>query len=400
MASVSNSKAKKWVLGRKNWQQKVRKALSKLQTRPIWIHVSSVGEFEQGQPVLQALKSKYSNTPIVLTFFSPSGYEQLHKTSGADFVFYLPIDSASNAKRFLGEVNPQLALFIKYEFWYFYFNELNKRKIPFALISAKLRPDQFFFKWYGKAYQNVLHKPTHFFVQDIETQKLLSNIGQNQVTVCGDTRIDRILSFQEENKSFEIIERFVGQQSLLIVGSAWKTEIEFISKMLNAGGLQGWKVIVAPHEIESSRINEIEKSIDQAIVRYTDIEKSNEIDQNVDVLVLNCIGVLKHIYKYAKIAFVGGGFYDGIHNIIEPASVGAVPVFGPMHKKFPEAKQLINCKGGFEVANYSEFAAVMDSLKKSEVQKTAAKSCKNYVNQSRGATEKVIEILNTLVNVK
>ncbi|MGB0403133.1 MAG: 3-deoxy-D-manno-octulosonic acid transferase [Salibacteraceae bacterium] len=399
VTSLFSQKASLWIVGRKGWRNQVSEALKDIQSQPIWIHVSSVGEYEQGKPVLDALKLKYPNAPIVLTFFSPSGYELLKEKTQADYVFYLPLDGRNNSKIFLDLINPKAAVFIKYEFWYFYFNELYKRGIPFVLISAKLRPEQFFFQWYGKSYQKIFKLPSYYFVQDVETKRLLNQIGITKVSITGDTRIDRVAEILRENQKDKIVESHIKSDKVLILGSAWAEELDMLSNFLNQNNVSGWKFIIAPHEISETKINSFEKSLNILSLRYT-LQSNDKVDEDVPVLIVDCIGKLKHFYKYGNAAFIGGGFGSSIHNILEPVVFGLPVIFGPNHHKFPEAKTLIGAGGAFVVNNQNELEVRLnDLMKSSKSLDESSKACKSFINDNLGATEKIMVELEKIFNV-
>ncbi|MBD79380.1 MAG: 3-deoxy-D-manno-octulosonic acid transferase [Crocinitomicaceae bacterium] len=400
LASLFNPKAKRWILGRRNWRKNMRVELSQLKVRPIWIHVSSVGEFEQGIPILKELRSDSSKAVVVLTFFSPSGYEQLKDTDLADFVFYLPLDSPNNAKDFVSIVNPKAAIFIKYEFWFFYFQELASKGIPFAMISAKLRKDQLFFKWYGRGYRKILFLPSFYFVQDKETKALLQDIGISNVMISGDTRVDRVNNVLESQKELLVVKEFKSDKPVFIVGSAWKKELDFVSEAINLGYLDDWKIIVAPHEIKDSKIEFFRNSLSVKSVRYFQTPTSNDL-KNANVLIIDGIGILKYIYKYCDLALIGGGFIDGIHNILEPAAFGVPSIFGPNHHKFPEAEILIKRNACFVVQNKTEFSVTLNGLVKDRSKlDQASKGCSAFINENKGATQHLMKKLKEVLYVE
>lgn len=400
VVSFFSPKAKLWIDGRKNWRAIYKTKLSGLQTQPLWFHISSVGEFEQGKPILEEFRIKYPNIPLVLTFFSPSGFELLKNTKDADFVFYLPLDSKANAKDFIEIINPRAAIFIKYEFWLFYFEELHKKLIPFTLISAKLREDQLFFKWYGKSFSRILHLPNFFFVQDKETKKLLKNIGQHNVMVSGDTRVDRVNSVLELQKELDKIETFKDEKPILILGSAWKKELDFIRVIINSDLLHNWKIIIAPHEINKSKIESFRKTLSKTSILYSNKSSLEEL-KNSKILIIDGVGILKYTYKYCNLALIGGGFIDGIHNILEPAAFGVPSIFGPNHFKFPEAENLLKLGGGFEVKNESEFTKIVAVLtSNSKELNKASKACSDFITKNKGATMEIMNKLKEVLHVE
>lgn len=399
VVSLFSDKARLWIVGRKDWQKNMSAVLSGLEKKPIWVHVSSVGEYEQGKPIIDSIQAEYPQVPIVLTFFSPSGFQLLKGKTRADFVFYLPLDSKNNASVFLDIVNPVGAIFIKYEFWYFYFNELKNRNIPFTLISAKLRPDQFFFKWYGKPYQRILKLPNYYFVQDEETRRLLNKIGVTSVSVAGDTRIDRVSEILNENEVDQIVESHIGDKKVLILGSSWQDELDMLVSFLKNNPDSDWKFIVAPHEIQSNKIDSFEQKLSVLSLRYT-LQFDNRVDEDVPVLIIDCIGKLKHLYKYGTVAFIGGGFGSSIHNILEPVAFGLPVLFGPNHQKFPEAQTLLDSGGAFVVNNQKEFDMKLNEfVENQEAIEQSSKACESFINENLGATNKIMSELKGLFHV-
>ncbi|UTW64462.1 3-deoxy-D-manno-octulosonic acid transferase [bacterium SCSIO 12741] len=394
IASLFVPKARAWVEGRRNWRTVIGKEQNAFEDKPIWVHVSSVGEFEQGKPVIESLKERYPGKRIVLTFFSPSGYQLLSNYDQADQIYYLPLDGRRSAADFLDRVKPCLAIFVKYEFWYFYFKTLHQRSIPFVLISATLRPDQLFFKWYGSGYRRVLHFPNHYFVQDEQTQKLLLQIGKQEVTVCGDTRIDRVAEVTQENEPLPLIEKFKGEQPLLVVGSSWAKENELMVNWYKRQPDRNLKCIIAPHEINSSKIEELRKKLPIPSIRFTEIDEKRGEWQDAPILILDCIGILKRVYRYADFSVIGGGFIDGIHNILEPAAFGVPMMFGPNYHKFVEAVELIDRDGAFSFNQESEFINAMDAWSESaEIRSEKGKICLDFIRENQGATAKIIEVI-------
>ena len=338
------------------------------QAQYVWFHAASLGEFEQGRPLMERLRQEHPEYKILLTFFSPSGYEVRKNYEGADIICYLPLDTITNARRFLRLVRPVKAFFIKYEFWYNYLHILRHRRVPVYSVSSIFRPDQVFFKWYGRQYGRVLHCFTHFFVQNEQSKALLAGIGINCVTVVGDTRFDRVLQIKEAAKQLPIVEEFIGVKSegvkseaspkVFVAGSSWPPDEEIFIKYFNEH--PEWKLIIAPHVIGEDHLQQIEKLLEgRKVVRYTSLSENSEYSENSDVLIIDCFGLLSSIYHYGDVAYVGGGFGVGIHNLLE-AAVWDVPVFfGPNNQKFQEAQGLKQ-SGGFEISSYEDFARQMD----------------------------------------
>ena len=369
----------------------------------VWFHAASLGEFEQGRPLMEQLRKEHPEYKILLTFFSPSGYEVRKNYQGADIITYLPLDTITNARRFLRTVRPVMAFFIKYEFWYNYLHILKHRHVPVYSVSSIFREDQIFFKWYGRQYGRVLHCFTHFFVQNEKSKELLDKIGIKAVTVVGDTRFDRVLQIKEAAKQLPIVEEFIGVRNeeaksvespkVFVAGSSWPPDEEIFIKYFNAH--PEWKLIIAPHVIGEDHLQQIEKLLEgRKVVRYTTAEKSLTSHPSSftssDVLIIDCFGLLSSIYHYGDVAYVGGGFGVGIHNLLE-AAVWEVPVFfGPNNQKFQEAQGLKQ-SGGFEISNYEDFARQMDRFAAdAEELKAQGQKAGHFVESLSGATAKVM----------
>ncbi len=337
VASVFNTKAKLWVAGRKDIFKQIADKLKDDKFR-IWIHVSSLGEFEQGRPLMELLKKEYPDYKIFLTFFSPSGFEVQKNYKFADYIFYLPLDTKSNAVKFVDLINPDIAIFVKYEFWYNHLKALSDKKIPTYLISGIFRPSHAFFKWYGKWYKQILYFFDHFFVQNSESKQLLENIGLRNVTISGDTRFDRVAEIAQKAKPIPFIEKFCEDNTTVIFGSSWKADEELFFDFINKNE-NNIKFIIAPHEIHEENIVKIMSRITQPILRYSQIEHNKSNDARV--LIIDNIGMLSTAYKYGSIAHIGGGFGSGIHNILEAATFGLPILFGPNYHKFQESLKVL-----------------------------------------------------------
>lgn len=383
-----NRKAQLFINGRKNIFLTIANQV-KPTDQPIWFHFASLGEFEQGRPVLEKIKSTHPLQKIVITFFSPSGFEIRKNYSLADGIFYLPMDTAANAQRFISLVNPRMAIFTKYEFWHHYFNELHQKQIPLYLISGIFRPDQAFFKWYGDFNRQMLHKITHFFVQNEESVGLLKGIGINQVSLSGDTRFDRVYENALHPKRFLEIEDFLEGQPVFIAGSTWLADEKLLTDFTKR--YPDWKLIIAPHEVEEQHISEIEKLFPSAI-KFSNL-KSQISALKSQTLIIDNIGMLSSLYQYAQIAYIGGGFGAGIHNTLEAAAFGLPVIFGPEYKKFKEAKDLIAIGAGLSITNTNEFFAAFEHFKANE---NAATIAKNYIEEKRGATAVIIKNIISL----
>ena len=366
----------------------------------VWFHAASLGEFEQGRPLIEKIKKEYPNYKILLTFFSPSGYEVRKNYEQADIVTYLPIDTVANAQRFLRIVRPVMAFFIKYEFWYNYLHILRHRNIPVYSVSSIFRPNQIFFRPYGRQYAAVLKCFSHFFVQNDLSKSLLAKIGINNVTVVGDTRFDRVLQIKDNSKKLPLVDKFIGNQDVklangvtnslhrvFVAGSSWLPDEEIFIKYFNEHN--DWKLIIAPHIIADTHLRQILQLLKgKKVVLYTEATETNVAD--ADVLVINCFGLLSSIYHYGDVAYVGGGFGAGIHNVLEAAVWGIPVVFGPNNKRFAEAQGLLASGGGFEIDNYEKFALIMDRFCSDKVfLQNSGNAAGSFVKQLSGATNKV-----------
>ena len=390
IAAFFNSKAALWVEGRKQIWDEIQ---TKIQPHNhlIWFHCASLGEFEQGRPVIEEYKKKVPEARILITFFSPSGYEVKKDYPGADYVIYLPLDFLRNAKRFIKLVNPKLVVFVKYEFWFNYLHQLWLQKIPVFLISANFREDQWFFKWYGKPFRKVFGFFTHMFVQKSNSKEILSKYGFSKVTVSGDTRFDRVYQIVNERREMPLLEKFKQQKMLVIAGSSWREDEAILIKYINQDKRR-LKWIIAPHEIALQHIERIEKMLKKPSARFSDISDKNI--STTDVLIIDNIGLLSSLYAYANIAWVGGGFGKGIHNILEPATFGIPVFFGPNYTKFQEAVDLVKLKGAFVINNYEEFINQLEPfLTLPELLENTGKINANYIHINIGAKTKIVNNL-------
>ena len=359
-----------------------------------WFHAASLGEFEQGRPIIEEYRRVFPKRKILLTFFSPSGYEVRKNYDGADIVCYLPIDTPTNALRFLRAVRPVEAFFIKYEFWYNYLHILRHRGIPVYSISSIFRKEQVFFKWYGFQYRHVLRCFTYFFVQNEESKRLLGTLGIDNVMVTGDTRFDRVMQIAKESKSIPVVREFKNGKKVFVAGSSWLPDeqifLSYFAQHLD------WKVIIAPHVIGESHLEQIMSLLEgRKVVRYTQIEADDAVTLGeAEVLIIDCFGLLSSIYKYGDVAYVGGGFGVGIHNLPEAAVWNLPVIFGPNHQKFQEANELKACGGGIAIEGKEDFHRVMDAFMASEDEmKRAADAAGHYVSSHSGATEKLLKLL-------
>jgi len=390
-ASLFSNKAKLWIRGRKNIFDTINNKLQNETSKTVWIHCASLGEFEQGRTIIEAIKTKQPELKIVLTFFSPSGYEIRKNYSGADYIFYLPMDTPSHAAKFISLVRPTVALFVKYEFWFNYLNELKKQNIPTYLVSGIFREDHYFFKGYATWFRKQLKNFSHFFVQNETSNELLKSIGYSNVTISGDTRFDRVRQIAEQTKEFEKIKKFCNTQQTIIAGSTWAPD----EKILASYDFKkhDCKLIIAPHEIDEHHLSAIEELFKKEnTIRYSIANEDNVSEKNI--LIVDNIGMLSSLYKYGNIAYIGGGFGAGIHNILEAATFGMPIIFGPNYKKFNEAKDLIQSRGAFSINSKEDFLNTIAFLKNKEEQLKCAKICKHYVEKNIGATDIILKSIH------
>ena len=393
LASFFNVKARKWVEGRKHVFEYLKENLVAGE-KYIWVHAASLGEFEQGRPIIEGLKEKYKNHKILLTFFSPSGYEIRKDYEFADLIVYLPIDTPANARKFINIVKPKVVVFVKYEFWFNYLKELKRQEIPIVFVSAIFRANQYFFKFYSVWFRRQLSKIDHFFVQNEVSRKLLKNIGIHQTTVCGDTRFDRVYQLAQNPDKFDLVKKFKGEHSLIIAGSTWPKDEEVLFPLI--GNFPDLKFVIASHEVHENRINQIKKNIGVRSILFSEASVGNIDDYQV--LIVDGIGVLAHLYQYANIAYIGGGFGKAIHNIQEPVTFGIPVIFGPNFKGFQEAVDLIKLGSAFTVKSKKELETVFLKLTAhDEVYQKACETSAKYVSQSIGATKIILDYLQKII---
>ncbi len=386
--SLFNKKAKQWVEGRKNQTSKIAE-LSLIKKPIIWFHCASTGEFEQGKPLMEALRKKNTDYFILVTFFSPSGYEAKKNDSAIDLALYLPLDGKTNASMFIAQMKPKAAVFVKYEFWYYYFKELHAQNIPLYIVSANFRPDQLFFKRYGSFFRKTLRFVTHFFVQTSSSKNLLSLINISNVSVVGDTRLDQVIRIKESPFQNEMMEQFCHSSKVLIAGSTWPEDDDFLKELIKQN--LPLKYIIVPHEIHENTLKSWLKSYPDTCVLWSGIKTVEDI-KGKNIIVIDQIGLLSKLYRFAAIAYIGGGFGKGIHNILEP-SVYEIPVlFGPNYKKFNEAIELIKLKGAFSFENQPELNGIVEKLlSDTNYYQTAQEACRNYILENKNSTQKIIE---------
>ncbi len=386
--ALFSPKIKLFVEGRKSVFQILKKNIQATD-KTIWFHAASLGEYEQGLPVIEKVKEKYPNHKIILTFFSPSGYEVRKNNTVADVTVYLPLDTISNAKQFLKVVHPEMVFFIKYEFWPNYLNELRNQNIKTYLISGIFREKQAFFKWYGGFYRNALKTFDYFFVQNDSSKRLLQSIGFNNVKVSGDTRFDRVVTILENDNTLDFIAAFKNNQPTIVIGSSWPKDEELLINYIN-NSAESVKFIIAPHNIKAEQITNLKSQLTKSSVLFS--EKDTVDVSNYAVFVIDTIGILTKIYSYADIAYVGGGFGNpGVHNILEPATFGIPVVIGPNYSHFSEATALVNLEGCISIQNQTQLNEAFDLLLQNEDERLEkGHICSTFVQMNKGATQTII----------
>ncbi len=397
LVSYRNAKARKMIEGQKKTMDYLRQVIAK-DSRYVWIHVASLGEFEQARPLIEKIKKECPKEKLLLTFFSPSGYEVRKNYTEVDAVCYLPFDFKRNAKRLLDIVNPKMAIFVKYEFWGNYLQELHRRQIPTYLISAIFRPKQSFFQWWGGMFRQMLACYTHLYVQDDASKRLLASIGVDNVTVAGDTRFDRVTQIMGSTVNLPMIDLFKYKTAMtLIVGSSWEADEDIYVSWLNSRGNRV-KAIIAPHEFDAERLRQLKQRIPGSMLwsEFQDVYGSSSVDgcdlanpDSVKCLIIDCFGLLASLYRYGDVAYVGGGFGAGIHNINEAAVYGMPVIFGPKYQKFKEAHDLMEVGGAFTVSCREEFEAVMSRLESDGELKKWGDKAGSYIERNLGATDKI-----------
>ena len=392
--SPFHKKARKMITGHKQ-TYKILKEKVEPDAEYIWFHAASLGEFEQGRPIIERLKQEYPQYKILLTFFSPSGYEVRKDYPLADIVCYLPFDKKRNVKKFLRLVNPKMAIFIKYEFWYNFVNRLYKKNIPIYMVSAIFRPSQIFFKRYGGIMRRLLRRYECICVQDENSEKLLKSINITNFEVCGDTRFDRVIDIQHRAKQLSIVDAFAKKataenEKILIAGSSWPKDEDVVIPYFN--NTTDVKLIIAPHEIDEAHLKYIESNLQRPYIRYS--QAIPEMMADYDCLIIDSFGLLSSIYRYGQIAYIGGGFGVGIHNVLEAAVYNIPIIFGPNFKKFREAQQLLEQGGGYSISDFESFRGLMDEfLQYEETLVAAGQHAGNYVRSNSGVVDKVMKVL-------
>lgn len=395
--SLFNRKAKLIVQGRKNTFSTLEKA-RKPDDRIIWFHCASLGEFEQGRPVMEFIRDQWHPYKIYVSFFSSSGYEIRRKDPLPDAVFYLPADTRKNARKLIAVLKPEAAIFVKYEFWYHYFAECNRQHIPLISISTILRPDQVFFRFYGKFYRNILKRVDAYYVQDRQTQQLLEGVGLEKVQITGDTRFDRVLKIRSGRTSIPGIEEFISGHRLIILGSTWKPDIDLWKSYINRNA-ENYKFLIAPHHIDEGNLRYIENQISQPVIRFSKLDGGVDV-RSYDIMIMDRIGLLSSAYYYGYINYVGGSFSEGLHNVLEPAVFGIPVLLGrdPSNRKYLEASGLTEAGGAFEVGDPGELERVMDKFSgESPFYREASSKARNFVENQAGATGKIVSSLQSII---
>jgi 3-deoxy-D-manno-octulosonic-acid transferase len=389
LVALGNLKAKEWVKGREQWAERLESQLDKNNSW-IWVHCASAGEFEQGKPVIEKLKTAYPAYKVLVTFFSPSGYNVGKKYKYADHICFLPLDSKQNATQFINIVNPKLVVFVKYDYWYHHLKAVKDRQVPLLLISAIFRESQPFFKWYGGLHKKMLYFFSHLFVQDQPSQELLSSIGVKHSSVSGDTRFDRVVALVENLQPIDYIKEFVGNEKVLVAGSTWPEDEEAIKDALQENNTV--KCIIAPHEINPSHIEYL-MTLYPSAVKYSQLKNGKQVASNI--LIIDNIGMLSRLYAYATITYIGGGFNkSGIHNTLEAAVWGNPIIFGPNYNKFKEARDLIDQKAAYSIINAARLKEALQHLLTNDtVRKYSADAAKEYVYQQQGATSTILHYI-------
>jgi 3-deoxy-D-manno-octulosonic-acid transferase len=388
LVSFRNPKARKWLSGRRNLFERIQKTV--IPNEPLlWFHVSSLGEFEQARPVIEGVRKDFPGYKILLTFYSPSGYELKKDYPLADYVFYLPLDTPRNASRFLDVVHPEKVFFVKYEFWYNFLMELNKREIPTFIFSALFRPSQIFFRPWGKWYRKALKAYTHIFVQNQSSYDLLEKFGFDNVSLSGDTRLDRVAQIALAAADLPKLEKFCAGKTVIVAGSTWPEDELLFLRYANECD-QPVKFVIAPHEVNPDSIGRITSQLQHSYAFYSSDSSDKELE-DADVLIVDGYGYLVSVYRYAKIAYIGGGFTTGIHSILEPAVYGMPVVFGPDYHKFHEAVEMIQLGAAHSISAYEELSTLFDSyLTDHERLAKESKFASQYVENNRGATEQIV----------
>lgn len=388
IASLFNKKVRTMWRGERDAFNVLKKNVDPL-SKYVWFHAASLGEFEQGRPLMERIRKEHPQYKILLTFFSPSGYEVRKNYEGADIICYLPLDTPLNVRRFFRLIHPEMAFFIKYEFWWNYMTYMRKHEIPVYSVSSIFRPSQVFFRWYGYSYRRVLNCVTKFFVQNEHSKDLLATLGITNVEITGDTRFDRVLEIKQtaSEKQMPIVDAFAKGYKVFVAGSSWPPDEDIFIKYFNEH--RDWRIVIAPHVIGEDHLQQILSKLKRTTVRYT--KTTPEEAAKAECLIIDCFGLLSSIYSCAKVTYVGGGFGVGIHNVLEAAVWNVPVIFGPNNKRFQEAQQLLAAKGGMEINTYDDFERLMDKFDSdAEYLSASAEAAGNYVKTKAGAADMVL----------
>lgn len=387
LVAPRHEKARLWIEGRKDLFRRMREAIG-VQDRVLWIHVASLGEFEQGRPIIEQIRKEHPEFKILLTFFSPSGYEIRKNYKGADYIFYLPIDTPRNARRFLDAAHPEIAIFVKYEYWLNLLAEMRRRKIRTYIVSSIFRPNSIFFRFYGGMWRQALETFDVLFVQNEESKTLLSGIGFDNVTIAGDTRFDRVAQIAKAAKQIAIVESFKGEKRVFVAGSTWGPDEEILIRLINEN--PDIKFIIAPHEMDEGRIAHLIAEIHGGTLRYTECTTRTGYGSR-QVLIIDTVGLLASVYRYATWSYIGGGFGVGIHNTLEAATFGLPVAFGPNYQKFKEARDLVTLGAAQSIQNYEELRDWFIPLRDNENHlKQTSHIAKDYTTKHQGATDIIV----------
>ena len=396
VASLFDSKARQLVRGRKGWHNKLQEAVQQHGEKMIWFHCASLGEFEQGRPVIERIRQRHPEARILLTFFSPSGYEIRKNYEPANVVLYLPSDTPANARKFVQTAKPAMAVFIKYEFWYNFIRYCDREQVPMISASSIFRPEQAFFSTWGSFFRNWLLKFSAFFVQDEKSRSLLASIGITNITVSGDTRFDRVNDICSHPQAIGKAEKFCEGSDVMVLGSTWPSDIKLVAGLINNTDVP-LKFMIAPHNIEKTHLAAIDSVLKVPVTKYS----SESFSPDARVMIIDNVGMLYSLYRYAKIAYVGGAFKGGLHNILEPAAYGIPVIFGnhPSNRKFRETAGLMAAGGGFAVRDEQELHTTVNKLlAEPEVYKNSSEASRHYIMNNTGATEKIVTYLMSFQN--
>lgn len=396
VAANFNHKAKLWIEGRKDWQNKLKNHVSD-EDKILWIHCSSLGEFEQGRPIIERMKIEFTYHKIVVSFFSPSGYEVRKNYEGADYIFYLPLDTKKNMKSLVKLLNPEMLILVKYEYWYNLLGKLNKNNIPVIVISAVINEDNLFFRPWGSWFRKKIKTISHFFVQDEDSKNLLESINIEQVTVSGDTRFDRVKEILNSENNLDFIKIFKGDSKLIVAGSTWPDDDDILENFINSKLPEDWKIIFAPHNIDQKKIGQLIEKIKLRTSLYSKMAENNLNDSQV--LIVDTIGILTKIYSYATISYVGGGFTKtGVHNTLEPAVFGVPIIFGPNYDAYFEAIELIESEAAVKFENQFDFDEKMMDLIENEPERTRrGKIAYNYIQKKPNSSNMILSYLKKII---